>query len=180
MADSRANRFLKRPLAANIATAPAPHISGRNRRGSSAEEDGARVDPDRESSSSFSVSRRQHLHGLPSNWRCARSQAREDLPGFSSWKSTRRHPFDPDGPASPGSPPAADHVEHYYSMTLSKCYRASAGRMRCITCHDPHVEPSSEEAPAYFAGNNVSAAIRTKAVSCPLQRECSESRPMTA
>jgi Tfp pilus assembly protein PilF len=66
-------------------------------------------------------------------------------------------------PPLPESPPTADHVEHYYSMTLSKCYRASAGRMRCITCHDPHVEPSSEEAPAYFAG---------KCLSCHTNQSC--------
>ena len=53
-------------------------------------------------------------------------------------------------PPTRESPPSADHVEHYYSMTLSKCYRASQGRLSCITCHDPHVEPSREEAPAYF------------------------------
>ncbi|MGB6692108.1 MAG: tetratricopeptide repeat protein [Terracidiphilus sp.] len=55
-------------------------------------------------------------------------------------------------PPTRESPPTADHVEHYYSMTLSKCYRASQGRLSCITCHDPHVEPSREEAPAYFRG----------------------------
>lgn len=53
-------------------------------------------------------------------------------------------------PPTRSSPPDADHTEHYYSMTLSKCYRASQGRMSCITCHDPHMEPSREEAPAYF------------------------------
>ena len=55
-------------------------------------------------------------------------------------------------PPTRESPPTADHVEHYYSMTLSKCYRASRGRLSCITCHDPHIEPSREEAPAYFRG----------------------------
>jgi hypothetical protein len=54
-------------------------------------------------------------------------------------------------PPAPESPPDVDHVEHYYSMTLSKCYRESAGRMSCISCHDPHVQPTAEEAPAYFA-----------------------------
>jgi hypothetical protein len=54
-------------------------------------------------------------------------------------------------PPTPESPPDVDHVEHYYSMTLSKCYRSSAGRMSCISCHDPHVQPAAEEAPAYFA-----------------------------
>ena len=48
------------------------------------------------------------------------------------------------------SPPQQDLLEHYYSMTLSKCYRASGERLTCISCHDPHVEPSSQEAPAYF------------------------------
>ena len=55
-------------------------------------------------------------------------------------------------PPTRGSPPDDDHLEHYYSMTLSKCYRASAGRLSCITCHDPHVEPTAQEAPAYFNG----------------------------
>jgi hypothetical protein len=52
-------------------------------------------------------------------------------------------------PPTRESPPQNDHLEHYYSMTLSKCYR-SGGSMSCITCHDPHVEPSSAAAPAYF------------------------------
>jgi hypothetical protein len=54
-------------------------------------------------------------------------------------------------PPMPQSPPDADHVEHYYSMTLSKCYRSSQGRLSCISCHDPHVQPTAAEAPAYFA-----------------------------
>lgn len=53
-------------------------------------------------------------------------------------------------PPDPQSPPQSDHLQHYYSMTLSKCYRASGGRLRCITCHDPHVQPTSEQAPAFY------------------------------
>ena len=49
------------------------------------------------------------------------------------------------------SPSPSDHVEHYYSMILSKCYRSSGRGLSCITCHDPHVQPSRMEAPAYFA-----------------------------
>jgi Tetratricopeptide repeat len=54
-------------------------------------------------------------------------------------------------PPTRESPPQADHLEHYYSMTLSKCYRSSRGAMSCITCHDPHVEPDRDTAPRYFA-----------------------------
>ncbi|PYU39265.1 MAG: hypothetical protein DMG54_27450 [Acidobacteria bacterium] len=50
------------------------------------------------------------------------------------------------------SPPASDHLEHYYSMILSKCYRSSGRGLSCITCHDPHAQPSRAEVSAYFAG----------------------------
>lgn len=58
-------------------------------------------------------------------------------------------------PPTRENPPQDDHVEHYYSMSLSKCFRLSRGQvgskqLRCISCHDPHVEPTSAEAPAYF------------------------------
>jgi len=66
-------------------------------------------------------------------------------------------------PPTRESPPSADHVEHYYSMTLSKCYRASQGRLSCITCHDPHGEPFREEAPAYFAA---------KCLTCHTNQSC--------
>jgi hypothetical protein len=60
-------------------------------------------------------------------------------------------------PPTRANPPDKDHVQHYYSMIMSKCYRASEAKpaseqMRCITCHDPHIEPTSAEAPAYFNG----------------------------
>jgi Flp pilus assembly protein TadD len=53
-------------------------------------------------------------------------------------------------------------------MIMSKCYRASAnqlaaGQMRCISCHDPHVEPTADEAPAFFNG---------KCMSCHTERSC--------
>lgn len=68
------------------------------------------------------------------------------------------------------SPPDADHLEHYSSMILSKCYRASLSQpaahpMRCITCHDPHVEPTHAEAPAYF---------NPKCMQCHTQKSCTE------
>lgn len=66
-------------------------------------------------------------------------------------------------PPTRESPPSADHVEHYYSMTLSKCYRASRGQLSCITCHDPHTQPSGEEAPAYF---------RARCLTCHTNQSC--------
>ncbi len=74
---------------------------------------------------------------------------------------------------TPDNPPQDDHLEHYYSMTLSKCYRASklkpaAQQMRCITCHDPHVEPTRAQAPAYF---------NAKCLTCHTTASCTAPAP---
>jgi predicted CXXCH cytochrome family protein len=53
-------------------------------------------------------------------------------------------------PPTRESPPDSDHVQHYFSMTLSKCYRSSKAKLSCITCHDPHVQPRSEQVSAHF------------------------------
>jgi tetratricopeptide repeat protein len=67
-------------------------------------------------------------------------------------------------PPDRAEPPQEDHLEHYYSMTLSKCYRASNGRLACISCHDPHVEPAKAEASAYF---------KQKCLTCHTEKSCS-------
>jgi hypothetical protein len=59
--------------------------------------------------------------------------------------------------------PQTDLLEHYFSMILSKCYRSSGGHLGCITCHDPHVEPAKQEAPAYY---------RAKCLSCHNEKSC--------
>jgi hypothetical protein len=61
------------------------------------------------------------------------------------------------------SAPKDDLLEHYLSMRLSKCYLKSGGRLGCISCHDPHVQPSQQEAPAYF---------RTKCLTCHTEKSC--------
>jgi hypothetical protein len=61
------------------------------------------------------------------------------------------------------SPPDSDHVQHYFSMTLSRCYRKSDSKLSCIRCHDPHIQPSSEDAPAYF---------KKKCLSCHSDASC--------
>lgn len=58
-------------------------------------------------------------------------------------------------PPTRQNPPSEDHVEHYYSMILSKCYRASAAdpkakQLRCISCHDPHAQPTGMEAAEFY------------------------------
>ena len=53
-------------------------------------------------------------------------------------------------PLKRGDPDDKDHVQHSFEMSMSKCFRASAGQLRCATCHDPHVEPSPSEASAFF------------------------------
>ncbi len=48
------------------------------------------------------------------------------------------------------SPPKDPLLQYYISMILSKCYIASGERLHCITCHDPHFQPSASEAPGFF------------------------------
>jgi predicted CXXCH cytochrome family protein len=54
-------------------------------------------------------------------------------------------------------------LEHYYSMILSKCYRASAGSLRCTTCHNPHFQPVKATSAAYY---------RDRCMSCHNTRPC--------
>jgi predicted CXXCH cytochrome family protein len=54
-------------------------------------------------------------------------------------------------------------LEHYYSMTLSKCYRSSTGALRCTTCHDPHEEASKTQSADLY---------RTKCLGCHDSRPC--------
>jgi Cytochrome c554 and c-prime len=54
-------------------------------------------------------------------------------------------------------------LEHYYSMTLSRCYRGSGKKFGCQTCHDPHVQPSAQQASSYF---------RAKCMQCHTEKSC--------
>jgi hypothetical protein len=65
-------------------------------------------------------------------------------------------------PFDRSSPPQDDLLEHYLSMRLSKCYRSS-GKMSCITCHDPHEQPTKADAPEYF---------KTKCLTCHTLTSC--------
>lgn len=65
-------------------------------------------------------------------------------------------------PIAAGRP---DLLEHHVSMKLSKCFRASGGKLSCLTCHDPHVQPDSASAPPYYRARCLTCHSET---SCPL------------
>jgi hypothetical protein len=51
-------------------------------------------------------------------------------------------------------------------MSMSQCFRSTSGQLRCATCHDPHVQPTAEEAPAYF---------NQKCMECHASHTCTQS-----
>jgi len=70
-------------------------------------------------------------------------------------------------PLKPGDSEHAPLLEHHKLMTLSKCYRATNGKMSCLTCHDPHVQPRNDSA-AYFRGKCLGCHAETD---CKLPRD---------
>jgi hypothetical protein len=57
----------------------------------------------------------------------------------------------------------SDLLEHYAAMQASRCFRMSAGKLNCLSCHDPHVQQAASEAPAYF---------RQKCLGCHNEQSC--------
>ncbi|HXJ44778.1 MAG TPA: tetratricopeptide repeat protein [Bryobacteraceae bacterium] len=62
----------------------------------------------------------------------------------------------------------SDLLEHHFSMQLSRCYRASNGRLSCLTCHQIHSMPRPAEAAAYY---------RARCLTCHDLSSCRVPRP---
>jgi hypothetical protein len=71
----------------------------------------------------------------------------------------------------------AGHVEQ---MHTSRCFQASAGKLGCVSCHDPHAVPKPEERESYFRDRCL-ACHQTKGCTEPLakRREVSRSDDCT-
>ena len=59
--------------------------------------------------------------------------------------------------------PQADLLEHYAGMQASLCFRESGGKLSCLTCHDPHTQPSQTAAASYY---------RPKCLTCHNEQSC--------
>jgi tetratricopeptide (TPR) repeat protein len=59
--------------------------------------------------------------------------------------------------------PAVPLVGYSFQLQLSRCYRESGNWLKCITCHDPHVQPAPTETAAYF---------RRKCLQCHTEQSC--------
>jgi hypothetical protein len=88
-------------------------------------------------------------------------------PGASLWSYRPGLPLDDFVsvfvPASDGheNRKAVSHVEQ---MHQSRCYKASEGRMDCISCHDPHVLPPKSERVTWY---------RSRCLTCHQETACS-------
>jgi hypothetical protein len=65
---------------------------------------------------------------------------------------------------SPELGPSGKAVGHVEQMHLSRCFRASAGRLGCISCHDPHALPAPGKRVEYY---------RSRCQQCHENKPCS-------
>lgn len=81
-----------------------------------------------------------------------------------------------DIPLTPGDADKAPLLNQYSQMVLSKCYRASNGQLHCISCHDPHRQPSGAQAVEFYR-NRCLACHTEKSCRLPLSARLKEDPP---
>jgi hypothetical protein len=64
---------------------------------------------------------------------------------------------------TPASLAESPHLAYYWLLSMSRCFLGSGGKMTCFTCHDPHSQPSEEEAVAFF---------RNRCLTCHTDQSC--------
>jgi Tetratricopeptide repeat/Doubled CXXCH motif (Paired_CXXCH_1) len=57
----------------------------------------------------------------------------------------------------------SDLLEHHSAMKMSRCFRESAGKLSCLTCHDPHIQPLP---------GDMASTFRSKCITCHTDRSC--------
>ena len=62
----------------------------------------------------------------------------------------------------------ADLLEHHNAMQASRCFRASAGKLSCLTCHNPHIEPKQKA--EYYRTRCRGCHTRASCSAAPAQR----------
>ncbi len=66
-------------------------------------------------------------------------------------------------PLQRGAEDRSPLLQHYSLMILSQCYLRSDGKLTCITCHDPHIEPEGTQAVKFY---------RRKCLACHQEASC--------
>lgn len=66
-------------------------------------------------------------------------------------------------PQKSGERSESDLLEHDSAMKASRCFRDSAGKLSCLSCHDPHRQPRGSETASYY---------REKCLACHTDSSC--------
>lgn len=62
----------------------------------------------------------------------------------------------------------SDLLQHFSAMQASRCFRESAGKLSCLTCHNPHVQPKGAAAVVFYRARCLTCHSET---SCTVPRE---------
>ena len=62
-------------------------------------------------------------------------------------------------------------LNQFEQIKLSRCWRASNGRLGCITCHDPHVERQGNDAIAFFRSRCLTCHTAARCTLQPAKRQ---------